>query len=161
MARGKVLSSRRIHCCPGIFYSLCPTSVSVLWIFCIYTYMTAYILYMNYRCYQIKTESETFLHKSGAVRSVERDIVIGMSDWRCLGVHVTLHNVIGMPDWRCLGVHVTLHNVIGMPDWRCLGVHVTLHNVLQCSFQTESGSSSSYCHIFFFLHSSRRPLLEI
>jgi hypothetical protein len=35
----------------------------------IYTYLSSYRSYMNYRSYQIKLWVKHFLHKSGAVRS--------------------------------------------------------------------------------------------
>jgi hypothetical protein len=44
---------------------------------------------MNYRCYQMAS-SETFLHKSGSVRSVGWIFIVEALDWRCLGKYVTL-----------------------------------------------------------------------
>jgi len=52
-ARGKISLNRGIHCCPNfLIFFFCPTSVSILWKICvcyIYTYLSAYRLYMNYR----------------------------------------------------------------------------------------------------------------
>jgi hypothetical protein len=58
----KWLTARGIHCCPNFWNFFCPTSVSILWITCvyIYTYLTAYRLCMNYRRYQIIMKVKLF-----------------------------------------------------------------------------------------------------
>ena len=58
MTRGKTSLAREIHCC---FHFFCPTSI----IYCaehVYTYtrLTAYRLYMNYRCCQITQQENIF-----------------------------------------------------------------------------------------------------
>jgi hypothetical protein len=50
--------ARCIQCSLEFF---CPTSIYTLWIICVYyTYLTAYRLYVNYRCYQITLRVKHF-----------------------------------------------------------------------------------------------------
>ena len=54
MAEGMISLVRGIHCCPSIFHSFArPTSPYCEHNVYIYTYLTAYRLCMNYRCYRI------------------------------------------------------------------------------------------------------------
>ena len=57
MACGNISLARGIHCCPNFLCMFCPTTFPILRRTCIYiqiyTYLTPYRLYMNYRCYQI------------------------------------------------------------------------------------------------------------
>ena len=54
MTRGKISLTRGINCCPYLFfYIFCPTGVSILWRIIEYILISAYRMYMNYRCYQI------------------------------------------------------------------------------------------------------------
>ncbi len=63
--------ARSIHCCPSLFCTLCCEEYVCV---CIYiythTYLTAYRLYMNYRCYQITLQRNIFT-QIGPVRSVD------------------------------------------------------------------------------------------
>ena len=77
------------------FYIVCPTSVSILW--------TIYVLIHICECVASvcelpvlpsKTASEIFLHKSGAVRSVDWIFIIGLPVWRWLGEYVTLDRTL-------------------------------------------------------------------
>jgi hypothetical protein len=45
---------------PIYFYLFCPTGVSMMWRMCVYTYLTAYRLYMNYRWYRITLRVKYF-----------------------------------------------------------------------------------------------------
>jgi hypothetical protein len=74
----KISLSRGIHCLPN-FYFICPTSIPILWITCVHTHVsdcveTVYELPLLPN----NTASEKFLHKSGAVRIVDRAFIIGM-----------------------------------------------------------------------------------
>jgi len=76
-----------IHCCPNIFYSSAPPTSP----YCehnvytrTYTYLTVYRLYMNYRCYRITLQRNTFT-QIGAVRSVNWVFIVGAPVWRWLG----------------------------------------------------------------------------
>ena len=75
-------------------YLFCPTRVSILRTTCVYI-----ALHIS-DCVQIvyelpllpnNTASETFLHKSGALRSVHWIFIIGVPPWRWLGEYVTLN----------------------------------------------------------------------
>ena len=73
------------------FISL-PDQISILWrsyVYSIYTYLTAYRLYMKYRCYQITLQWNIFT-QIGAVRSVNWIFIIEVSAWRWTGEYVTL-----------------------------------------------------------------------
>jgi hypothetical protein len=68
------------------FYIFCPTRVSILWAMCVCIHICD--------CVQVvcelpvlpgKTASAIFLHKSGAVRSVDWMFIIGLPAWRWLG----------------------------------------------------------------------------
>jgi len=76
---------------PLFLYYLIPASVSILWWICVYIHMSD--------CAQTvhelpllpnNTASETYLHKSGAVRSVVLIFINGAPAWRWLGEYVTL-----------------------------------------------------------------------
>ena len=71
---------------PIYFLPLCPTSVSILWKTCIYRYS-----YTDYIWITITTNvSETLLHRSGEVQSVDWIFIIGVPAWWRLGECVTL-----------------------------------------------------------------------
>jgi hypothetical protein len=60
-ARGKISLSRGIHCCPNFFISFArPASLHCEESVYIYTYTTAYRLYMNCRCYHITLRAQHF-----------------------------------------------------------------------------------------------------
>ena len=83
---------------PAVITSFCfaqPASVYCKECVYIHTYLTAYKLYMVYHYYQ-KHCSETFLHKSGEVRSVDWIFSIGASAWPWLGGYVTLDKIISV-----------------------------------------------------------------
>jgi hypothetical protein len=54
MARGKIFLAQGMHCCPK-FMCLLPYNRhhNIVHNVCMYTHLTTYRLYMNYRCYQI------------------------------------------------------------------------------------------------------------
>jgi hypothetical protein len=54
-----------------------------------HTYLTAYRLYMNYRCQQITLQWSIFT-QIGAARSVDRIFISGAPVWRWLGAYMTL-----------------------------------------------------------------------
>ena len=107
MARGKVSLTRGIHCCPYFLFILPDQRPYIAKNMCIYTYIYIYI-YMHTHthththisdCLEIlyelpllpnNTASETLLHKSGAVRSVDWMFIIGAPAWRRLGEYITL-----------------------------------------------------------------------
>ena len=62
MARWKISLARGIPCCPNFFLIsfVRPTSLCCEEYMYIYTYLTAYRLYMNYRCYQITLQWNIF-----------------------------------------------------------------------------------------------------
>jgi len=78
------LGTRHSLLSPPFFLNhfFCPTSISRLWRVCTYihTYLTAYILYMNYRCYQMALQWN-FYTQIGAVRSVDRIFIVGAPAW--------------------------------------------------------------------------------
>ena len=84
ITRGKIWSVRRIHCCPNSFSFLYTVKNM-----CIFTH-----IWLCRNCIWItvatKWQSETFLHKSGAVRNVDWIFIIGAPVWRWLGEYVTL-----------------------------------------------------------------------
>ena len=51
---------------------------------CIYTHLTPYRLYINYRCHQITIQRNSFT-QIGAVRSVGWIFIVGAPVWRLLG----------------------------------------------------------------------------
>jgi hypothetical protein len=82
MARGKISLVRCTHCCPNFFYSFCPTRVSVLWRICVYIHT-----WLRTDCIRITVAtkehwSKTFLHKWGAVRSIEWIFIIAAPVWQ-------------------------------------------------------------------------------
>ena len=91
MARVPIIASG-IQCCPNFFISFTePASL--------YCEEYVYIGLHMYDCaesvyelplLQNNTASGTFLHKSGAMRNVDRIFIAGVSAWRWLGEHVTL-----------------------------------------------------------------------
>ena len=92
MAEGMISLASGIHCCPSFYYSfappasLCCKQYSHVYI---NTYLTAYRLYMNYRCYQITLQWNIF-PQIGAVRSVDWIFIVGAPVWRWLDQYVTL-----------------------------------------------------------------------
>jgi hypothetical protein len=91
--RRKISLSRVTHCCPNFLNIFCSTSVSILWRICI-----CICIHIS-DCVEIVYEllllpnnsaSETFAHKSGAVRSVEWVFIIGLPAWRWLDEYVAL-----------------------------------------------------------------------
>ena len=112
LARGSISWARGIQCCPNMFYSFCPTSFSILWriyIYSIYIYICVCVCARVCVCthththapdcveivYEIpllsnNTASETFLHESGAVQSVDWIFIIRAPAWRWLDDYVTL-----------------------------------------------------------------------
>ena len=87
----KISLALGIHCCPILIYLSCPTSFSVLWRTFEYIHMsdcveTVYELPLLPN----NTASETSLHQSGAVRSVDWIFITGAPAWRWLGDNVTL-----------------------------------------------------------------------
>jgi len=69
-----------------IFYYIYPTSVSILWrlYVCTYTYLTAYRLYMNYRCYQITLQVKHFYTNRERCELLTRHLSLGRrpsGDW--------------------------------------------------------------------------------
>ena len=90
MVRRKISLARSIHCCP-IFFIYFAQSASL--------YCEEYVYIHISDCVEIvckvplipnNTVGETFLHKSGAVRSVDWIFNIGAPAWRWLGECVTL-----------------------------------------------------------------------
>ena len=73
------------------FYFFCPISVSILWRICVYTHFWLRIeIVYEVPLVPNNTASETFLHKSRAMRSVDCIFVIGAPACRWLGECVTL-----------------------------------------------------------------------
>jgi hypothetical protein len=83
--------ARGTHWCTNFFNLFCPTSVSVLWRICVQVHKSdcAEIVY-QLPLLPNNTAGETFLHKSGAVWSVDWIFTIGTPGWRWLGEYVTL-----------------------------------------------------------------------
>ena len=80
------------HSLLSIFLNLfCPTRLLQMWKWCVYIHTsdcveTVYELPLLTN----NTESETFLHKSRAVRSVDWIFIVGVKIWRWLGEYMTL-----------------------------------------------------------------------
>jgi hypothetical protein len=90
MARGKISLAHGIHCCP-IFLFFGSFSPSILLIICVHIHIsdcveTVYELPLLPN----NTAGETFLHKLGAVLSVDWIFITGAPAWRRLGKYVTL-----------------------------------------------------------------------
>ena len=82
-ARENISLSCGTHCCPNIFYFLCPTTVAILCTMCVHIHIsdcveTVYELPLLPN----STAGETFLHKSGAVRRVDWIFITGAPAWR-------------------------------------------------------------------------------
>ena len=77
--RGKVSLTRGSHCC--IFFFISFTRSASL--YC-EEYVCVYIRISDSKgiVYELKVASETFLHTSGAVRSVDGIFIIGVPAWR-------------------------------------------------------------------------------
>ena len=73
------------------FFSYLPTYLNYEQHVCICTYLTAYRLYMNYRCYQITLQWNIFT-QIGAVRRFDWIFIVGAQAWwwRWVGQYVTL-----------------------------------------------------------------------
>jgi hypothetical protein len=84
--------ARCILCCPNFyFYFFSTASVSILWRTCVYTHISDCVqIVYELPLLSYKTASETLLHKSGAVRSVDWRFIIGAPAWWWLGEYVTL-----------------------------------------------------------------------
>ena len=99
IARGKIYLAQGIHCCPNfLFYLGCPTSVSIFWRICIYLRNCDSVQIV----YQVQlltnnTACESFLHKSGALRSVDWIFITRAAAWPWLGHYVTLDNMFYKP----------------------------------------------------------------
>ena len=91
MALGKISLAHNIHCCPSFCYLFYPTIVSILRTIHVYihTYLTPYRLYVNYCCYQITLQWNTF-PQIWTVRSVDWIFIVVAPVWRWLGQYVTL-----------------------------------------------------------------------
>ena len=76
---------------PFLLYFACPTSVSILWTTCVYIH-TSECMETVYELTLLPNNaaSETFLHKSVAMRSVDWILVIGAPSWRWLGEYKTV-----------------------------------------------------------------------
>ena len=79
---------------PGLFYFFCPTRVSKLWRMCVYTYI--HISDCLQTVYELpllpnNTASETFLYKSGALRSFDWIFNIGAPSCRWLGQYLAMN----------------------------------------------------------------------
>jgi hypothetical protein len=100
MARVKIPLARDIHCCPNSVYFFLPNQrlyivrnmyIIYIYIYILYTSDWVEIVY-EVPVHPNNTAAETFLHKSGAVRSVDWIFITGAPAWRCLGEYVTLHS---------------------------------------------------------------------
>jgi hypothetical protein len=77
------------------FFFFCPTSVSLLWGMCIYIHKSKYVEEFVYVLPLLsKLASETVLHKSVAVWSVDWIFIIGMPALRWVGEYVTLDKIL-------------------------------------------------------------------
>ena len=90
MARWKFPWHVAFTAVPNVSF-FCPTSIPILWRTCVHTHVSDCIETV----YELpllpnNTASETFLHKSGAVLSVDWVFIIGVRAWRWLGEYVTL-----------------------------------------------------------------------
>ena len=86
LARADIRMARGIHCCPNFFYFFCPTSVSVLWRICVYIHISDCVETVHeLPLLPSNNASETILHKSEAVRSVNWIFIIIVLAWWWLG----------------------------------------------------------------------------
>ena len=88
----KISLARGIHCCPKCFFLLPNQHPYIVKNMCSYTRILSDCIETVYELPLLpnNTASETFLHKSGAVRSVEPMFIIGKPVLRWLGEYVTL-----------------------------------------------------------------------
>ena len=77
-----------------IFFNFfCPISICILWSICVCIHISDCLQnVLELLVLTNNTASETLLHKSGAVRSVDCMIIIGASAWRWLSDYVTMDN---------------------------------------------------------------------
>jgi len=83
MTSGKISLPRGTHCHLKIFYFSYPTSVSVLRRLCAYIHVSDCVVTI----YELpllpnSNAGETFLHKSGTVRSADWIFLVGPPAWR-------------------------------------------------------------------------------
>ena len=102
----KKKTARVIHC---YLEFLLPTSVSILWRISVHIYISD-CLQAVYELPLLpnNTASETFLHKSAAVRSVDWIFIIGAPVWRWLGECVTLGRKFYRLLWKQEAVAATV-----------------------------------------------------
>jgi len=80
-----------IHCCPNIFYLFYPTIVSTWRRKCVDIHISGCVETLHeLPLLSNNAVSETLLHKSGVLWSVDRIFVIGAPTWRWMGEYVTL-----------------------------------------------------------------------
>jgi len=89
MTLGKISLASGIHCCSNLLF-LRPTSVSLLRGICVYIHIFNYVENVCVLPLLSKLASETLLHKSAAVRSVDWIFITGMPALPWLGEYVTL-----------------------------------------------------------------------
>jgi hypothetical protein len=80
---------------PIFFYFFSSATVSILWRICVYIRISDCVQ----NVYELpllpnKTANETFLHKSGAVRSVDSRLINRAAAWRWLGEYVAMEKVL-------------------------------------------------------------------
>ena len=81
MARGKISFARGLHCCP-IFFLLSDKRLYIMKNMSIYTYLTTYRLYVNYRCYQITPRVKHFYTNRERCEVLTGYLSLGRRSWR-------------------------------------------------------------------------------
>jgi hypothetical protein len=86
-----------------VFYVFCPTSISILWRIWMYIDTHTHIsdcIEIVYELHLVPNNSlsEIFLHKLGAVQSVDWIFITGALAWQWLGEYVTMHKTF----YNCL-----------------------------------------------------------
>ena len=116
MARRNIALARAIHPCPNFFYLLCPNSSCILWRICVYIYTHTHIYYVE-TVYELpllpnNSASETFLHKSGEVRSFDWIFIIEAPTKRWLGEYVISEKTIYSLLFKQEAVEATITSTI-------------------------------------------------
>jgi hypothetical protein len=82
MERGKISLADGIQCCSNLFYFFRPISGYILKNMCVYIHTRLRIDLYELTFLPNNTASETFLQKSGAIRSVDWIFIIKVPVWR-------------------------------------------------------------------------------
>jgi hypothetical protein len=90
MRHGKIPLASGIHSWPNLLFLSPDQGLPIVRNMCIYTHISKYVEIVYVLPLLSKLASETLLHKSVAVRTVDCIFIIGMAAWPWLGEYVAL-----------------------------------------------------------------------